>query len=172
MRPGQLRPGNSGEPPGSRCRTARASMRPGQLRPGNPLRGRELHPRPPASMRPGQLRPGNVTIWPSRSPAVVGFNEAGAASPRKRTRPASWPTPVWWGFNEAGAASPRKPSMWITFTPCPRAASMRPGQLRPGNLSVSVWSPAIRRSFNEAGAASPRKPRGAWAGPWGSCVLQ
>ena len=102
-----------------------ASMRPGQLRPGNNAGGLGVPiVETRASMRPGQLRPGNER------------QQAGAASPRKFLTPDV-------RFNEAGAASPRKSA--ALRIPRPRA-SMRPGQLRPGNL----------HSFNEAGAASPR----------------
>ena len=79
-------------------------------------------------------------------------------------------------FNEAGAASPRK---FLRRTGTPVMASMRPGQLRPGNrldsapkVQLPVAAASMRpgqlrpgnselRSaadcFNEAGAASPRK---------------
>ncbi len=122
-------------------------MRPGQLRPGNPG-SREAQPRKVpgrrashhamsiASMRPGQLRPGNRS--PRAHPVAdrlahaVGFNEAGAASPRK---------------SRSGRVSHRR---------LVGDASMRPGQLRPGNPVMTDDGGLVRR-FNEAGAASPRK---------------
>ena len=60
-----------------------------------------------------------------------------------------------WCFNEAGAASPRK---WLRQKSGPQWASMRPGQLRPGNMtSRQIILDRAWRCFNEAGAASPRK---------------
>ncbi len=156
-------------------------MRPGQLRPGNKGRGGEDIWRLTASMRPGQLRPGNAGCWRCCwSAGSAGFNEAGAASPRK----CGEQNPVlqeFRRFNEAGAASPRKCARAVEPRRLHRAASMRPGQLRPGNLSYPSNQCRIRTAsmrpgqlrpgnspgaaarrpgppcFNEAGAASPRK---------------
>ena len=83
MRPGQLRPGNIPDE-ALLERLELASMRPGQLRPGNyrdvAAPGESLGA---ASMRPGQLRPGNGLSRPGFTHTGRGFNEAGAASPRK-----------------------------------------------------------------------------------------
>ena len=68
----------------------------------------------------------------------------------------SWPT-CWSGFNEAGAASPRRSGVCDRELGRGRLASMRPGQLRPGDATSWKLPMLWKRSFNEAGAASPRR---------------
>ncbi len=156
MRPGQLRPGNR-----KARRPGALQGRSGFNEAGAASPRKRPHPRHPfrhqgASMRPGQLRPGNPGGWRRPGRTVVCFNEAGAASPRKRGRLSGLVDPPdrfneagaasprkrgktegmvkwFWGFNEAGAASPRKQRVRPSHNIYNGNASMRPGQLRPGN---------------------------------------
>ena len=142
-------------------RVYKASMRPGQLCPGNPhfpRHGRIV--KELASMRPGQLCPGNGgghgkngeglqgfneagAIMPRKPPFSTsredcqgtGFNEAGAIMPRKPFPKIRHPWIIRISFNEAGAIMPRKPARLCRVLPCRLLASMRPGQLCPGNRS-------------------------------------
>ena len=95
-------------------------------------------------MRPGRERPGKFGVLERRgSPrlALVGFNEAGARTPRKA------------GRGEFDREVPRRKDVR-------RRASMRPGRERPGKRpdreSACPGKPGVR-SFNEAGARTPRK---------------
>ena len=65
-------------------------------------------------MRPGQLRPGNSTWDRISRLSPMGFNEAGAASPRKSAQYVRG-SPASGRFNEAGAASPRKFGVLTSF---------------------------------------------------------
>ena len=134
MRPGQLRPGDAsiggqtltlggycfneaGAASPRRClvtvgdnnRAQIASMRPGQLRPGDDVIAQVmLIKASDASMRPGQLRPGDSGSRPLIAILGIGFNEAGAASPRRSPDQLAVLRQAAGGFNEAGAASPRR----------------------------------------------------------------
>ena len=84
-------------------------------------------------MRPGRIRPG---IRPTRlvmsRPARLGFNEAGANSPRN---PGLKSKHLWEyknSFNEAGANSPRNLAAVFEALGDSTGASMRPGRIRPG----------------------------------------
>ena len=64
----------------------------------------------------------------------------------------------WSCFNEAGGFLPRKPGSTPAGSKRGKlAASMRPGDFSPGNLSISDFAIWSRSCFNEAGGFLPRK---------------
>ena len=137
-------------------------MRPGQLRPGNPELSPEEFGRLVGFNEAGAaFAPGNTGDRNTKFRNSARFNEAGAASPRKPID-SSFESCASVRFNEAGAASPRKlvEDLRVVLTVA-GLASMRPGQLRPGNAcSAQVGGDVEAGASMRPGAASPRKQEG------------
>ncbi len=88
--------------------------------------------RPQPSMRPGQISPGNTGPTTPCSTPRRSFNEARADQPGKSRRPVRSPRPLT-GFNEARADQPGKFPGGFAPVRVFGIASMRPGQISPGN---------------------------------------
>ena len=85
-------------------------------------------------MRPGQLRPGDTAPRIGRTRWPRSFNEAGAASPRRSVSGHSRLRKRQPRFNEAaGQLRPGDPALGDDGPDAEAVASMRPGQLRPGD---------------------------------------
>ena len=89
--------------------------------------------------------------------SLVSFNEAGAASPRKSQGVLDEVLGGLRASMRPGQLRPGNVAARINAWVGALSASMRPGQLRPGNPSSRRPPASCARRFNEAGAASPRK---------------